>query len=265
MKKLLFTLSLATACFAVHAQNTFPTSGNAGIGTTSPNSTLDVHGYASFGGNSGNLDSRNPPGGLTYLANSGQMVVGWNRTQGNGETDFISNQGAGGAGGFAFYNHDNSNNETMLMWLFGNGQLVIGNGQGKQGNYLLAVAGSAIATSFTVKSVANWPDYVFKSGYRLPSLNDVKAYIDQNHHLQDVPSAEQVAKDGLNLGDMNKITMQKVEELTLYLIEKDEIIRKQQNQIEIQAETIKQISAQQQTQQAQIDLLTKLVLNSSRK
>ncbi|WP_179416104.1 hypothetical protein HDF19_08480 [Mucilaginibacter sp. E4BP6] len=59
--------------------------------------------------------------------------------------------------------------------------------------------------------------------------------------------------------------MQKVEELTLYLIEKDEIIRKQQNQIEIQAETIKQIAAQQQTQQAQIDLLTKLVLNSSKK
>jgi len=250
MKKLLLSLSFATVCFATYAQNTFPTSGNAGIGTTSPNSTLDVHGYASFGGNSGNLDSRNPPGGLTYLANSGQMVVGWNRTQGNGETDFISNQGAGGAGGFAFYNHDNSNNETMLMWLFGNGQLVIGNGQGKQGNYLLAVAGSAVATSFTVKSVANWPDYVFKTGYVLPSLNDVKAYIDQNHHLQDVPSAEQVAKDGLNLGDMNKITMQKVEELTLYLIEKDKEIKQQQELAQHQQEII-------QSQDEKIQQITK--------
>jgi hypothetical protein len=105
--------------------------------------------------------------------------------------------------------------------------------------YAFAVNGSAIATSFTVQSYGSWPDYVFKPSYQLPSLNLVKAYIDQNHHLPDVPSAEQVAKDGLNLGDMNKITMQKVEELTLYLIKKDEKIDEQQKQIDSLKEQLK--------------------------
>ncbi len=126
--------------------------------------------------------------------------------------------------------------------------------------YAFAVNGSAIATSFTVQSYGSWPDYVFKSGYKLLPLNDVKAYIDQNHHLPDVPSAEQVAKDGLNLGDMNKMLMQKVEELTLYLIEKDkqlndekEIDSKQQQQIDAQKEQLK-------VQQDRLEKLEKAVM-----
>jgi len=94
--------------------------------------------------------------------------------------------------------------------------------------YMLAVNGSAIATSMIVKLHSNWPDYVFKKDYRLPSLQEVKTYIDQNHHLPEVPSEQQVAKDGLNLGEMNKILTKKVEELTLYLIEKDKQINEQQ-------------------------------------
>jgi hypothetical protein len=87
--------------------------------------------------------------------------------------------------------------------------------------YQFAVNGNAIATSMTVKLYANWPDYVFKPDYELPALTDVKTYIDQNHHLPEIPSAAEIAKDGLNLGEMNKLLMKKVEELTLYLIEKD--------------------------------------------
>ncbi|MBB6129952.1 hypothetical protein [Mucilaginibacter lappiensis] len=85
--------------------------------------------------------------------------------------------------------------------------------------YKLAVNGSAIATSMTVKLNSAWPDYVFKKDYQLPSLQEVKTYIDQNQHLPEVPSAQQIAKEGLNLGEMNKLLMKKVEELTLYMIE----------------------------------------------
>ncbi len=115
--------------------------------------------------------------------------------------------------------------------------MIIGNPLGKQGNYLLAVAGSAIATSFTVKTLVNWPDYVFKPTYHLPPLSDVKAYIDQNHHLPEMPSAKEVSDNGLNLGEINKLLLKKVEELTLYLIEKDNEIKNQQkklNTLEIQ-------------------------------
>ena len=72
------------------------------------------------------------------------------------------------------------------------------------------------------------PDYVFKPAYHLPTLNEVKTYIDQNHHLPEMPSAEQVAKDGLSLGEMNAKLLKKVEELTLYLIEKDKELNNQQ-------------------------------------
>jgi hypothetical protein len=76
--------------------------------------------------------------------------------------------------------------------------------------------------------IANWPDYVFKPAYKLPSLTEVKNYIDKNQHLPDVPSEQDVTKNGINLGEMNKLLMKKVEELTLYLIEKDKGDHKQE-------------------------------------
>ncbi len=100
--------------------------------------------------------------------------------------------------------------------------------------YTLAVGGKAIAESVTVKLQNTWPDYVFNPTYQLPSLTDIKTYIDQNHHLPDMPSAQDVEKDGLNLGEMNRDLVKKVEELTLYLIEKDQIDAEQQNQINTQ-------------------------------
>jgi hypothetical protein len=87
--------------------------------------------------------------------------------------------------------------------------------------YKFAVNGNAIATAITVKQNASWPDYVFKKDYTLPALSEVKVYIDQNLHLPEIPSAQEIAKDGQNLGEMNRLLLKKVEELTLYLIEKD--------------------------------------------
>ena len=117
--------------------------------------------------------------------------------------------------------------------------------------YMLAVNGSAIATSMTVKLNANWPDYVFKSDYRLPALSEVKAYIDQNHHLPDMPSEQEVADKGLNLGEINKQLTKKVEELTLYIIkqdeknkEKDEVLNAQKKINQLQEERISKLEKQ---------------------
>jgi hypothetical protein len=79
-----------------------------------------------------------------------------------------------------------------------------------------------------------FPDYVFTPTYDLPSLKTVNAYVNQYHHLPDVPSARQVAKEGLNLGKMNAVLLKKVEELTLYLIEKDKQVKKQAEQLAVQ-------------------------------
>lgn len=89
--------------------------------------------------------------------------------------------------------------------------------------YKLAVNGNAIANSVTVK-VYPWADFVFNKNYPLPSLSEVKSYIDLNHHLPKIPSEKEVLEKGLNLGDMNRLLTQKVEELTLYLIEQNKQI-----------------------------------------
>ena len=69
-----------------------------------------------------------------------------------------------------------------------------------------------------------WPDYVFEKNYTLPTLKAIEHYIQENGHLPNVPSAAEVTQNGLDLGEMNKILLQKVEELTLHLIDQDKRI-----------------------------------------
>jgi hypothetical protein len=83
----------------------------------------------------------------------------------------------------------------------------------------LAVNGKILATEVQVALVANWADYVFNEDYNLRPLSEVESFIKENKHLPDVPSTEEVANNGVNLGEMNAVLLQKVEELTLYVIQ----------------------------------------------
>ncbi|MFZ4521090.1 MAG: hypothetical protein ACOYNC_05265 [Bacteroidales bacterium] len=85
-------------------------------------------------------------------------------------------------------------------------------------DYKLAVNGKAICEEMKIKLKRNWPDYVFNDDYYLRSLNEVDNYIHSNNHLPDMPSAKEVAENGIDVGDMNAKLVKKVEELTLYLI-----------------------------------------------
>jgi len=66
---------------------------------------------------------------------------------------------------------------------------------------------------------SGWADYVFEAGYQLPTLVEVEAYIKEHGHLPGVASAEQIAREGNDVGESQKMLLQKVEELTLYLID----------------------------------------------
>jgi hypothetical protein len=111
-----------------------------------------------------------------------------------------------------------------LQWYYGNDLVIDAAGNIGIGTLTpreaLSVNGNIRAKQVKVEAL-NWPDYVFKQNYQLPSLAEVKNYIEQNQHLPDMPSEQEIARDGLNLGEMNKLLVKKVEELTLYLIEKD--------------------------------------------
>lgn len=85
-------------------------------------------------------------------------------------------------------------------------------------NLKLSADGKLFAKEVKV-TLTDWPDYVFGEGYALPTLEQTEEYIKDNGHLPGVPSAVEIEEQGLNLGEMNKILMQKVEELTLQVIE----------------------------------------------
>lgn len=95
----------------------------------------------------------------------------------------------------------------------------------------LAVNGKIRATEIKVDA-GPWPDYVFEETYQLPSLKETEAFVKLNKHLPGVPTAKEIEEDGLSLGEMNRIMMQKIEELTLYLIEKDKEITNIKNELQ---------------------------------
>ncbi len=71
----------------------------------------------------------------------------------------------------------------------------------------------------------NWSDFVFHPSYQLKPLTEVEKFIKTNGHLQDIPSAAEVEQNGVNMGEMQKKLLQKVEELTLYVIELEKKIK----------------------------------------
>ncbi len=82
-----------------------------------------------------------------------------------------------------------------------------------------------------------WPDYVFEPTYELMSLEQLKTYLNENKHLPNVPSAEQMEQNGLNLGENDRMLMEKVEELTLYMLQLQEQL-KQQQELLLQQQTL---------------------------
>ncbi|MBS1508042.1 MAG: hypothetical protein JSS79_15485 [Bacteroidetes bacterium] len=171
--------------------------GFVGIGTYTPGNLLSVQGTASLG----TVFQQKITTGAQTLA------LGANSTAAE-----IQSQGA-----VPLYINYGGNNVIMNA-TGGN----VGIGTATTGSYRLAVAGK-IAAAGEVRvfntGTTSFPDYVFAPDYKLPTLEETEKYVQENHHLPDVPSAAEVEKDGMSLNDMNVILLKKVEELTLHLIE----------------------------------------------
>lgn len=107
----------------------------------------------------------------------------------------------------------------------------IGIGCAANGGYRLSVKGKVHAEEVVVELMSDWPDYVFSSDYNLPELDNVKKYIESNGHLPDFPSADIISNEGISLAEMNALLLKKIEELTLYIINQDERIKKLENEL----------------------------------
>lgn len=120
-----------------------------------------------------------------------------------------------------------SNGAASGLYLNKNGgNVYIGTSSGSE---KLNVCGGIKATEVRVES--GWCDYVFADNYQLRSLDEVADFIDQNNHLPNIPAASVVETEGLSLGQMSRSMMEKIEELTLYLIDQNKQLKSQGAQI----------------------------------
>jgi hypothetical protein len=192
---------------SLHAQtNTFPASGNVGIGTTSPNAPLTIGapaGHSVWSTAYVGMPADSIYGlivGRTGQAYSMELLLGVNQT--SQYTTIQSNQ----------YGCCDS----PLAINPGGGNVGIGTTSPQQ---LLDVAGTMAAREIIVSQTG--ADYVFDPGYRLAPLTEVADYIKENHHLPDVPSAAEMQQKGASVGEMQAKLLAKVEELTLHMIAAD--------------------------------------------
>ena len=110
-------------------------------------------------------------------------------------------------------------------------QVTIGTTIATPSTYKLGVGGRIICEELKVKlQSAGWPDYVFAKNYKLKPLEEVENFIKTNHHLPNIPAAQTIEKEGLEVGEMQRRMMEKIEELTLYVIDlkkEIEVLKKQ--------------------------------------
>jgi hypothetical protein len=179
--------------------------GKIGIGTNTPRELLDLAGNMIAGGNHSayltlGTNDNNAPfinsniNPIILSSNSKNALTIWSTN--------IANENVGAVG-------------------IGTGYTALPEG------YRLAVAGNIIAEKVKVKlQSSGWPDYVFENNYDLPTLSFVEKYIKENKHLPNVPSATEVGKNGVDLGDNQAVLLRKIEELTLYIIEQNKKIER---------------------------------------
>ena len=194
--------------------------GNVGIGTSSPARNLDVNGSVFIRG-TGTYKYNNP--------GVGDLQIGYALATPNtpGSVTRLAIQPYGHtAGPWKFDARDISGAAFLDIYYGGNG---VGSGitMGSDGNVgigttmpdsKLSVNGVIHAQAVNVNLIG-WPDYVFAPTYKLVPLDTLKSYIKLNQHLPDIPSAVDIERDGVNVGEMLKSQLKKIEELTLYLIE----------------------------------------------
>lgn len=212
------------------------TAGKVGIGTSTPNSILEMRGQPIFDGSTvlritngassygrsnlvitGRFQDSNDGWNFGSAARNSivfaQISGGSNQPSGEVSEEKCSMQLEGNSNSLGFMTRQNGSTPNMVMTQ--NGNIGIGT------NYpdsRLSVNGNIRAKEIKVET-SGWPDYVFNPGYELQSLLEVEKHIKEKGHLPGVPSAKQVEEKGLNIGEMNALLLKKIEELTLHVID----------------------------------------------
>jgi hypothetical protein len=176
--------------------------GRVGIGTTSPQAKVHI-----------------TDGGDVNLGGGGELVLGSTTTANLG---LDGNEIQARNNGAASHLFIQASGGDVLLVPNETGQVGIGvtsSANMPSNDYLLAVDGKIISEEVRVEISGSWPDYVFQSDYPLMPLRALEQHITTYNHLPGIPSAATVKDEGILLGDMQRAMMEKIEELTLYIID----------------------------------------------
>lgn len=222
LKKLPFLCAALLAGVFAFGQNTYPwpSVGNIGIGTQSPMTPLEVRVDQS---GATRVAVRNLAAGgatadyqLVTQSPFSYVISALHENSGNPYYQFSMGSGVNSANFDAPEINFRSPSAVTLMKITNTGS--VGIGTTAPGSYKLAVEGKIGAREVHVTMQA-WADYVFDKSYTLMKLQEVEAYIKAHKHLPNIPSAAEVQEKGIDLGVMNAKLLEKIEELTLYVIE----------------------------------------------
>ncbi|MNQ47937.1 hypothetical protein D3C85_617960 [compost metagenome] len=214
--------------------------GNVGIGTTTPTSKLEVKGtiksmeYTPLGdpvNSSQLLNEVGARGGSIANSNSIYKRL-WSFRDDASTADWLTTRFHDGISVDGVYNIPHVDTKTWWerdpydnIQSWGNdAQTYLTINKGNVGIGTIS-PDSRLAVNGTIHSkevkvdMLGWPDFVFKKEYNLPTLEEVEKHIIEKGHLENIPSEEEVIKSGINLGEMDAKLLQKIEELTLYMIE----------------------------------------------
>jgi hypothetical protein len=219
--------------------------GSVGIGVNKPRAALDVRGSqvpnrpaAIIGSRARGTSQNTGPGGLSQYYTQQVQFVPYLKDDGFNKISQDGDQGIFFSDGFANDGANQSSSLVIAPWANpANSNSVGGLRIDASGN--LSVHGWLQATEVVINAKW-WSDFVFAEDYKLPSLAVVEQFIAKNKHLPNVPSEADVLKNGINVTDMQAIQMQKIEELTLYMIQMKKDLNMLQNEnIKLKAEVAK--------------------------
>ena len=190
---------------------------NVGIGTSSPNYKLDVRGTTyTIKIKAGNSSATDNAVVNAFASNPSQDIVNFG----------VKNAQTGQQSKVLF---KVKNNGTVVMYNRTGSALISYN---SAGNKILQLEDNGLLRAREIRiDESNWADYVFNEKYNLMNLTELANYIAKNNHLPNVPTANQIAREGLNIGDMQRIQMEKIEELTLYTIQMNNDIEALKNEL----------------------------------